>query len=120
VVIGPPGGKSTAHGRHIFRARAGHHLVPQLLSSGRNVFEELGRGFTLFAFDVPDVDVAAFERAAASLKVPFKAVRDSYAYGRVKYEARMILVRPDQFIVWIGDQAPADAAAVIRRVVGRD
>ena len=51
VVIGPPGGKSTAHGKHVFKARAGHHLAPQMLSSGRNVFEELGRGFTLLAFD---------------------------------------------------------------------
>ena len=47
VVIGLPGGKTTAHGRHSFTARSGHHLPPQQLSSGRNVFEELGRGFTL-------------------------------------------------------------------------
>jgi hypothetical protein len=32
----------------------------------------------------------------------------------------MILVRPDQFIVWLGDKAPADAARVLRKVVGRD
>ena len=31
VVIGPPGGVSTAHGKHVFKARAGHHLVPQKL-----------------------------------------------------------------------------------------
>ena len=42
VVIGPPGGKTTAHGQHSFKARSGHHLPPQQLSSGRNVFEELG------------------------------------------------------------------------------
>jgi hypothetical protein len=119
VVIGPPGGKSTAHGQHIFKARAGHHLVPQVLSSGRNVFEELGRGFTLFGFDVADADVRAFEQAAASLNVPLKTVRDSYAEGRMKYEMRMILVRPDQFIVWIGDSAPDDAMAIMRKVAGR-
>jgi cysteine desulfurase/selenocysteine lyase len=37
-------------GDHSFKARAGHHLAPQTLSSGRNVFEELGEGFTLLAF----------------------------------------------------------------------
>ena len=119
VVIGPPGGVSTAHGKHVFKARAGHHLVPQKLSSGRDVFEELGRGFTLFAFDVDDAAVRAFEQAAASLKVPLKVVRDSYADGRTKYETRMILVRPDQFIVWIGDQASADAGPIMRKVAGR-
>jgi len=120
VVLGPPGGKSTAHGKHVFKARAGHHLVPQNLSSGRNVFEELGRGFTLLAFDLDDAAVRAFERAAASLKVPLKIVRDTYADGRAKYETRMILVRPDQFIVWTGDHAPADAAQIMRKVSGRD
>jgi 2-polyprenyl-6-methoxyphenol hydroxylase-like FAD-dependent oxidoreductase len=120
VVAGPPGGKSTAHGEHLFKARAGHHLVPQKLSSGRDVFEELGGGFTLLAFDAGDLAVRAFEQAAGELKVPLKIVRDSYADGRTRYEARMILVRPDQFIVWTGDAPPSDAGAIMRKVTGRE
>ena len=119
VVLGPPDGRSSAHGRHVFKARAGHHLAPQALSDRRLMKEELGRGFTLLAFDVADADVNAFEQAAAALGVPFKTVRDSYADGRLQYETRMILVRPDQFIAWCGDAAPADTAAVMRRVAGR-
>jgi 2-polyprenyl-6-methoxyphenol hydroxylase-like FAD-dependent oxidoreductase len=119
VVIGPPGGKSTAHGKHVFKARTGHHLPPQLLSSGRNVFEELGRGLTLLAFGVDDAAVQPFEQAAAALNVPLKVVRDTCADGRARYETRMILVRPDQFIVWTGDSVPADAAGIVRRVAGR-
>jgi hypothetical protein len=103
----------------VFKARAGHHLPPQPLSSGRNVFEELGRGFTLLAFGVDDAAVMPFEQAAEALNVPFKVVRDSYADGRAKYETRTILVRPDQFIVWTGDGAPADAVAIMRKVAGR-
>ncbi|MCC2098688.1 MAG: FAD-dependent monooxygenase, partial [Hyphomicrobiales bacterium] len=72
VVDGPPGGVSTAHGKHEYRARAGHHLAPQKLSSGRDVFEELGQGFTLMAFDASDDTVAAFEQAAAATGVPVK------------------------------------------------
>ena len=49
VIAGPPGGKSSAHGTHMFKARAGHHLAPQPLSTGRNIFEELGADFTLIA-----------------------------------------------------------------------
>jgi hypothetical protein len=120
VVIGPPGGRTSAHGEHVFRARAGHHLVPQRLSSGRNVFEELGRGFTLLGFDAEESAVAAFQRVAGSLNIPLKIVRDRYAEGRTKYETRLILVRPDQFIAWVGDTAPADVTATMRKVAGRE
>jgi hypothetical protein len=119
VVVGPPGGKTTAHGQHTFKARSGHHLPPQPLSSGRNVFEELGPGFTLLAFGVDDAATDGFERSAQALDVPFKVVRDSYADSRTKYETRMTLVRPDQFVAWTGDAAPDDAGAIMRKVAGR-
>jgi hypothetical protein len=119
IMFGPPAGKSSAHGSHTFIARAGHHLPPQKLSDGRNVFEELGREFTLLAFDAEDRTVAAFEQAAAALKVPLKIVRDSYADGRTAYEARLILVRPDRYVAWLGDGAAADAGAIMRKVAGR-
>ena len=76
VMFGPPGGVSSAHGSHTFKARAGHHLPTQLLSSGRNVFEELGTEFTLLAFDADDRAVTAFEQAAQELGVPLTVVRD--------------------------------------------
>ncbi len=119
VVAGPVGGKSSAHGMHMVKARAGHHLTPRRLSSGKNVFEELGIGFTLLAFDAPDAAVQAFEQAAAVKKIPLKIVRDSYAGGREDYESRLILVRPDQYVVWTGDAAPADTDALMARAVGR-
>jgi len=119
VVLGPAGGVSSAHGSHTFAARAGHHLPPQRLSSGRNVFEELGPGFTLIALDADDATVAAFAAAAKRLSVPLKFVRDSYRDGREAYAARLILVRPDRYIAWTAQAAPSDAAAILRTVVGR-
>jgi 2-polyprenyl-6-methoxyphenol hydroxylase-like FAD-dependent oxidoreductase len=119
IVAGPPGGTCSAHGSHTFAARAGHHLPPQPLSSGRNVFEELGTGFTLLAFDVDPAVVAAFEAAAKALNIPFKAIRDSCDGGREKYAARLIMVRPDQYVVWIGDKGPDDVRGLLAKVVGR-
>jgi 2-polyprenyl-6-methoxyphenol hydroxylase-like FAD-dependent oxidoreductase len=110
IVFGAPGGVSSAHGSHTFTARAGHHLPPQLLSSGRNVFEELGPDFTLLAFDAEDRTVLAFAEAAKALNVPLKIVRDGYRDGREAYEASLILVRPDRYVAWSAVSAPADKA----------
>jgi 2-polyprenyl-6-methoxyphenol hydroxylase-like FAD-dependent oxidoreductase len=118
VVIGPPGGVCSIHGRLAFKAEAGHHLAPRELSSGRNVFEELGDGFTLLALDADDATVGSLERAAAATHVPLKVVRDSCADGRQAYEAKLVLVRPDQYVVWSADASPADPSALFRRVSG--
>ena len=119
VVMGPPGGKCSAHGEHTFKSRAGHHLPPQKLSSGRNVFEELGAGFTLLAFDADDGAVRGFEQAARALHIPLKVVRDTFSGGREAYGQRLILVRPDQYAAWNGNGAPADTRAVMARAAGR-
>ncbi len=119
VVAGPPNGRSSAHGTHMFRARAGHHLAPRTLASGRDVFEELGAGFALLAFDAERQVVESFERAAAELGVPMKVVRDGRRDGREAYEARLVLVRPDQYVAWAGDGQPDDTRALMRKVTGR-
>jgi 2-polyprenyl-6-methoxyphenol hydroxylase-like FAD-dependent oxidoreductase len=118
VVIGPPGGVCSIHGQHTFAAQAGHHLAPQLLTSGHNVFEALGKGYSLLAFDAQDEAVKAVEEAAQSLRVPLKVIRDSYADGRSTYAARLVLVRPDQYVVWTSDEVPTDAVGLLRRVAG--
>jgi hypothetical protein len=117
IVFGPPGGKTTAHGAHSLKARAGHHLSPQILLNGRNVFEELGRGFTFLALGA-DADADAFERAARERQTPLKIVRDSGAAARENYGASLILVRPDQHVAWVGDTA-SDAAAIVQKVIGQ-
>jgi hypothetical protein len=119
VILGPPNGRCSACGSHEYRARAGHHLSPQPLSSGRNVFEELGPDFTLLAFGVEDVLPDAFARAARRRNVPLKIVRDTRNGGREAYEANLILVRPDQYVVWAGDVPAVDPDTVIRTAVGR-
>jgi 2-polyprenyl-6-methoxyphenol hydroxylase-like FAD-dependent oxidoreductase len=117
VIFGPPGGVSSAHGVHSFAARAGHHLAPRAMSSGRNSFEHLGQAFTLLAFG-RDEAAAKFEHAAQSLGVPLAVVRDSYRDERADYAARLVLVRPDQFVAWTGNDAPGDVVAVLRKVTG--
>lgn len=115
IVFGPPDGKTTAHGVHILKARAGHHLSPQVLSNGRNVFEELGRNFTLLALGADSGD---FEQAARARRVPLKIVHDSTSAARDNYGALLILVRPDQHVAWTGETA-SDADAIMQKVTGQ-
>ena len=109
VVDGPQDGRCTAHGKHMIKARTGHHLAPKALSSGRNVFEELRPGFNLLALDADEKTVAAFEKSARDRKIPLHVIRDTRAGGREEYEAGLVLLRPDQFVAWCGDGADADA-----------
>jgi 2-polyprenyl-6-methoxyphenol hydroxylase-like FAD-dependent oxidoreductase len=118
VVTGQPGAESTVFGGHSYVAQAGYHLSPQPLSDGRSVFEALGRGFTLLAFDAPAPAVEGLEAAAQKMGVPLEVVRDSFDGGREAYEAHMVLVRPDQYITWAGDEVP-DPAAILRKVTGQ-
>ena len=118
VVAGPVGGVCSIQGRQSPRAEAGHHLKPVQLSNGRNVFEELGAGYTLVALDARATDVERLVDTARSLRIPVKVVQDTYADMRREYAARLILVRPDQYVCWSGDVLPDDSASLLRLVTG--
>lgn len=116
IVFGPTGAMNSAVGQHGFEAQAGHHLTPQLLSCGKNIFQELGTGFTLIDLGAGRASTPAFEKAASQLGVPLKIIRDTAEGGRQKYRSSLILVRPDQFVAWAGDKA--DAINVLQRATG--
>jgi len=118
IVWGSPGARCSAVGSHAFAARAGHHLAPQPLSSGRNVFEELGDGFTLLALDGDDTVCRTFATAAEKIHLPLKLIRDHRTGGRERYDATYVLIRPDQFVAWAADGAPADATEILRKAIG--
>jgi hypothetical protein len=117
-IVWSDGGAPSALGSHSFAARAGHHLAPQPLSSGASVFDALGEGFALLAFDAAPAAVQAFEAAAVALGIPLTLVADSRAGRRELYAATLVLVRPDQFVAWAGETGAADARAVLQRAIG--
>ena len=68
-------------------------------------------------------EVQAFATAAEALRMPLKIVRDTRADERNKYDAELVLIRPDQFVAWVsrGEQigeGPFDATAILSRVIG--
>ncbi len=99
-------------------ARAGHHLSPLPLSGGESAFSRLGPAFTLLALDCDDDIVERFGSAAHALGVPLKVIRDTCAGDRAAWGARLILVRPDQYVAWAAGGAPGDIEVVLANAVG--
>lgn len=118
IVWGIPGSICSAVGSHAMTARAGHHLAPIPLASGRNVFEELGDGFALLGLDADHAYLRAFEEAAGKLRLPLKIISNSRTDGRERYEASLVLIRPDQFVAWTADDERCDPLAVLMSAVG--
>ena len=119
-----PGGAaglvSSAKGEHRFEARAGHHIAPAVLACGRNVYEAFGPGYTLLAFGAAPEAVQAFRDAAAALGLPIEVVQEQPTADAARYDARLVLVRPDQFVAWstqdasISPQQAREVLAVAR------
>jgi hypothetical protein len=89
-----------------------------VLSSGANIFERLADGFTLIALGGDQDPAAAFRAAATDLGTPLQVIADTLDGQRAAYGQRLILVRPDQYVAWTGNDPPADATAVLRKAVG--
>jgi hypothetical protein len=116
---------SSAIGTHSFQARAGHHLAPAQLSpkfQNRNVYDMLGPGFTLLAFGATAEQIQALTQAAQALGLPLTVVEDVAQGESQRYQASLILVRPDNFVAWSDTAAQGralvDAHAVLRQISG--
>jgi hypothetical protein len=109
---------NSAHGEHKFKARTGHHLAPLTLSSGKNIFEEIGNNFCLIALDGDVTDIRDIQSIANQKKIPLNVVRDNLDGGRDKYDTRYILVRPDHYIVWNSNTVPLNINKILSKVVG--
>lgn len=109
-IIASEGGAPSARGDHRFEARAGHHLAPQILSDGANVFDRLGAGYTLLNF-APSGTVDEVVAVASREGIPLTVVEDG---APTDYGASLILVRPDHYVAWSGDDPSEGADALLK------
>ncbi len=111
----------SAKGSHQFKARAGHHLAPVVLSNGKNIFEELGEGFTLIAIGGATSHAQLLVDAATALGLPLKLIHEDTGSQADRYEAHWIVVRPDQFVAWASEDqiiTPTFAQQLFKRLLG--
>ncbi len=107
-------------GEHRFDARPGHHLAPYRVEGGSDVFERLGAGLALVSFAGDGTVAARLEAAARRRGVPLSVVSEPHPGGHRHYRCDYILVRPDRYVAWCGDEVPDDADALVRRVTGQE
>ena len=105
IVSGSGAARPSAVGIHDFAARAGHHLSPVELESGGLTTDLLGAGFTLFSTQADAVS----QSVAEELNVC--SIPDAVAQ---RYQANHVLVRPDGYVAWAGDELSGSKPALSR------
>ncbi|MEJ2120154.1 MAG: FAD-dependent monooxygenase [Alphaproteobacteria bacterium] len=98
-------------------ARPGHRAPHLWIEPGRALFDAFGPEFTLLRLGNGGGDTIAAAFAAAG--VPMERLGVTAEGARDLYGADLVLVGPDQHVVWRGDVPPADAADLVRTVTGR-
>lgn len=93
---------------------AGSRFPHTWMPDGRSVFDLLGRDFTLVLYHHDGTEIV---NAAEQLGVPLTVL--NLETPVLPSEARrLILVRPDMYVGWSGDAAPADAYGLLSRLIG--
>ncbi|MCK9913286.1 FAD-dependent oxidoreductase [Microbacteriaceae bacterium K1510] len=87
------------------------------VSDGKSLYDEMGADFALLRLD-RSLDAAPILKAAEARGVPIKLVDISQSGRPDAYRHGLVLSRPDKHVAWRGDTVPADAAALIDRVIG--
>ncbi len=88
------------------------------LSDGSALFDHFGTGFTLVDLSGAGAgERMAKEADRRALPVSYLAVNEERV--RNAWERELVLVRPDQHVVWRGNAVPEDCDAVFDRACGR-
>ena len=85
------------------------------LAPGKSTLDLFQGQFTLFSFGA---DAGPLLAAAELRGVPIELIEPDDAAIADLYERKLVLVRPDAFVAWRGDECPADVGAVIDQVCG--
>lgn len=117
-----------ARGEHMHKARAGYHLSPLELEPGKNIYDCLGQTvfgecFTLIVIGEEGNCVEKFEYCADNIGLPMRTVRTELSEQTALWDAKLILVRPDEYVAWClsGDSSSnaVDAEKVLLTAIGQ-
>lgn len=112
------GDQSTNGSDYLPVAAAGNRLPHTWLPTGQSLFDRLGRGFTLICPAGNPRHAAAFTRHAERHGIPLAVLDDPSLGLDAFFKERLVLVRPDQHIAWIGGPVPdAEAPRILNDAI---
>ena len=109
--------RSISTPNHLAPGRAPHFWR----ASGRALYDDLGRGFTLLRIGAAAPEVSSLRLAFANRQVPLAILEITETVALEKYQHYpLVLVRPDQHIAWRATTVPADPISVVDLVTARN
>ncbi len=117
IVAGAGGARPGARGVHEFTARPGHHLAPNHVP-GEDLWNLLGTGFTLVDLSGNAELSRHFEQTARARGIPLGIVTLADPRFAGVYGCEAMLVRPDQFLAWVGAGGHVDVKTVLDIATG--
>lgn len=111
--VAPP----VAMGSYTPSASPGCRAPHSWLDTTTSLYDRFGVGFTLLQL-ADGVCTTRLQTAAADRKLPLDVVVLDDPELRTSYQARLVLIRPDQHVAWRGDAEPDDPHTVIDTIRG--
>lgn len=104
--------------RYDERPQLGVRLPHCWLNDGSSLFDALGSDFTLLCVAQPASATKEFARAAVRAGMPLKLLEISDQSAVGIFGRRLVLVRPDQHVAWLGRRMPAEPDTLLRELLG--
>ncbi|KMW73136.1 hypothetical protein TI10_08415 [Photorhabdus luminescens subsp. luminescens] len=104
---------------HVPGGRLPHLWLTPVPGAKISLFDILGTGFSLLRVGAYFPEVSELLDQAYQRKIPIKIIDLSGSDAWQLYQARLLLVRPDQYIAWKGDKVPNNIGSILDKIIGK-
>ncbi|MBS9424782.1 FAD-dependent oxidoreductase [Photorhabdus caribbeanensis] len=104
---------------HVPGGRLPHLWLTPAPGTRISLFDILGTGFSLLRVGAYFPAVSELLDQAYQRKIPIKIIDLSGSDAWQLYQARLLLVRPDQYIAWKGDEVPNNIGSILDKIIGK-
>ncbi|MBT3991067.1 MAG: monooxygenase [Rhodospirillaceae bacterium] len=105
--------------KYIPSATPGGRLPHYWIGDKDSIFDLLGPWFNLLRIGPEAPESTAIEQVARDLNMPLNVVDVEKTAAQELYQAKLLLVRPDQHVAWRSNAVPEDISAILGAIIGR-